>query len=301
MRTFITSLTLTLTLVLTAQVDDMVSLNAGYSNQSFYSLENGEVANVSNTDWDIAFMSTALNSSILINDNIGTMLYSYGTDPSAWETVDTTGMAWEPLYNSETSWERGAFMQLANEDNVFDYGWGEYNIITHVVTGNRIFIIALSDGSYRKILIEELDLGTYTFKYADLQGNVEVQETISGTDYSTKNFWYYSLQTGDVIDREPAADSWDITFTRYSSEILPGANYIVSGVFQNQEVLASEARTVEIDDAQWTDQPMSEEMNIIGSDWKYFDMDIFQYVVEDSLSYFVQDREGNVWHLWFTA
>ncbi|NNC83300.1 MAG: T9SS type A sorting domain-containing protein, partial [Flavobacteriales bacterium] len=126
-------------------------------------------------------------------------------------------------------------------------------------------------------------------------------ETISGTDYSTKNFWYYSLQTGEVIDREPVAESWDITFTRYSSEIFPGANYIVSGVFQNQEVLASEARTVEIDDAQWTDQPMSEEMNIIGSDWKYFDMDIFQYVVEDSLSYFVQDREGNVWHLWFTA
>jgi hypothetical protein len=300
MRTIILVLSLALFNIVSSQVDDMISLGAGYVNQSFYSLENGEVANMINTDWDIAFMSDAFNSSILVNDNIGTQLYLYSNVATDWSTVDTTGMMWTPLYNSEFRWEEGAFIQLASEVDPFDYGWGQYNFITHIVTGNRIFILALSDGSYKKIIIENLDLGVYTFKYADLAGSNEVEVTVNGSDYSAKNFWYYSVQTDQVIDREPSSDSWDITFTRFISEVQPGANYLVTGVLQNIGVTASEADNIEIDDAEWTDFSLSEDINIIGSDWKYFNLDVFQYVVEDSLSYFVQDLTGNVWQLIFT-
>ena len=56
-------------------------------------------------------------------------------------------------------------------------------------------------------------LGDY---YANLDGTDEVSETVVCSDYTDKNFLYYSLHTGEVIDREPAAASWDILFTKYS-------------------------------------------------------------------------------------
>ena len=32
-----------------------ISMNSGYTNQSFYSMQNGEVLNIANDNWDIAF------------------------------------------------------------------------------------------------------------------------------------------------------------------------------------------------------------------------------------------------------
>lgn len=302
MRSLILTITFQIALLSSfAQIDDSVSLGQGYTNQSFYSLENGEVANVVNTDWDIAFMTDAFNSSVLINDNIGTALYLYSNDVSEWASVDTTGMTWTALHNSETEWERGAFISLASELDPFDYGWGAYNIVTHLVQGNKIFILELSNGTFKKVIIESLNLGTYTFKYADVDGSNEVEASANGADYDTKNFWYYSVQNGTVIDREPASDSWDLTFTRYNSEVFPGGNYVVSGALQNIGIVAAEAAGVDVDDSEWTDYAMAEEISILGADWKTFDMDIFQYVIADSLSYFVQDQGGNVWKLVFTG
>ena len=37
-----------------------ISLQPSYANQSFFSLENGEVANLDNTDWDLAFSTATM-------------------------------------------------------------------------------------------------------------------------------------------------------------------------------------------------------------------------------------------------
>ena len=282
-------------------ISDQVSLSPGYATQSFYALQDGEVANVNNTDWDIAFMTDAFNSSILVNDNVATSLYLYSSDVSDWSSVDTAGTTWTELYNSETEWEKGAFTKPQSSVDPFDYGWGQYNVITHIVTGNRIFIIKLSNGEYKKVIIEGLDLGTYSFKYADLDGSNEVSESVNSADYGSKNFWYYSMQTQEIIDREPATETWDLTFTRFTSEIAPDFNYVVAGALQNVNITAAEASEMATDEAVWHEYPMMEDINVLGADWKYFDMDIFEYVIEESLSYFVQDGDGNVWQLIFTG
>jgi hypothetical protein len=287
---------------LSAQVADQVTLGQGYTEQSFYSLQDGEVSNLSNTDWDIAFLTEGFNSSILINDNLSTALYLYSNEVSDWTNVDTTGITWNNLRNSEVNWKKGAFTQIQNTANPFDYGWGQYaGPPTHIVSGNKIFILELGNGSFKKVIIESLDFGVYTFKYADLDGSNEVTETVNNADFANKNFWYYSIQNEEVIDREPATENWDITFTTYSSEVAPGFNYLVVGALQNLGVSASQASGVAVEEANWSDYPMAEEMNILGSDWKYFDMDNFVYVIEEDLSYFVQDIEGNVWQVVFTG
>ena len=47
------------------QTTDMVSLDAGYTNESYYSFANGEVANVDNYDWDLAFELSAWGAGIV--------------------------------------------------------------------------------------------------------------------------------------------------------------------------------------------------------------------------------------------
>jgi hypothetical protein len=42
-------------------------------------------------------------------------------------------------------------------------------------------------------------------------------------------------------------------------------------------------------------------MNIIGYDWKTFNMETFEYEYPADRTYFVQDRSGNIWKLVFTA
>jgi hypothetical protein len=41
--------------------------------------------------------------------------------------------------------------------------------------------------------------------------------------------------------------------------------------------------------------------NVIGYDWKAYDFGSNSWLIEDSTVYFVYDRPGNLWKLWFTG
>ena len=203
--------------VFSQQVDDFVFLDGGYANQSYYSFANEEIANVDNTNWDIALDADPFGVSIRINGQMGTALYLYPNgDISDWATLDTAGLStWTQSYDSDYNWEEGAFNQNVNPDNVFDYGWGIYNSITHHVVGDSLYVIKLSDESYKKIWIVSMISNVFTFKFADIDGSNETEVSFAKGTYAGKNYGYYSIQTEEEIDREPASDTWDIVFTKY--------------------------------------------------------------------------------------
>ena len=110
--------------------DETVSVGAGYANDVYYSLENGEVASIPRNNWDVGFSVAKYGSTIITNGGTGAALYQYPNGSAAsWETMDTTGLhTWDILYNSQSSWSEGAFSR--NESS-----WGEYSTITHFITG----------------------------------------------------------------------------------------------------------------------------------------------------------------------
>ena len=68
---------------------NLITLNSGYENQSFYSLENGEILNVENTNWDLAFSTDAYSANIRINGGKGVELYIYPNgDTSEWGAIN---------------------------------------------------------------------------------------------------------------------------------------------------------------------------------------------------------------------
>ena len=292
---------------LSAQViTDTVHTDASYANDNYYTLNDGNQFTVDRSNWDLAFACDGMGgqaTTIRINDGIGTELYLYSSDTSDWSTLDTTGFDWSQnaLYNSDESWETGAFENMTLS-GPFDVGWGDYNVTTHQITGSRLFILKLSDGTYRKIVIDALINNDYTFRYAELSGANTTTGTVTQTNHSGKNFGYYSILNDTDLDREPATSSWDLVFTKYVTMIAPNTPYPVTGILAHQNVRIAQVGNVnDVYTETHTGHTYDSLINVVGSDWKTFNTATFQYEIEDSLVYFVQNQNTDIFRLVLTG
>ena len=286
-----------------SQNSDSVILNSSYTNQSFYNLNDGEIANIDNTNWDLAFSSSGYGSAIRINAQAGVELFVYPNgDINDWNSVDITNINnWSSIINSDTTWTIGAFNATSDPTNSLDLGWGIYSTITHHITGDSIHIIKLSNGDYKKLQMIKLSSGVYDFKYANIDGSNEVTTNVSKSNYTSKNFGYYSLTNEAELDREPDSDSWHILFTKYVSEIYPGTNYAVTGVLTNKDIEVAKAEGVDISNVNYNSYSFSSQINTIGYNWKSYNMSSFSYDIVDSLCFFIKDDFGSIWKLQLTG
>ncbi len=287
---------------LSAQIiaNDSVSLGAGYAQSVFYHLATQTKTPVLNDQWHIAFSVEPRSVAVRVNDAVGVKLYLYTKgDTSHWNCAqfDTTGNGWLPYYNSDTAWENGAFNNFQNN---FDVGWGIYDMISHNVDGDSIYLLQLPNNQWKRIWIVRLDAnGTWTIRYSNLDCSNEQLLQIVKNNYPNKRFVYVDLINNQVLDLEPA--QWDLLFTRFTTEVAPGMFYLVTGVLQDKDVGVAEVRGIPVDQSTWQNQPLDSAMNVIGYDWKAFNNQTFSYEIVDSLTYFVKDPNGNVYKLVFTG
>ncbi|MBN2348325.1 MAG: HmuY family protein [Bacteroidales bacterium] len=280
-------------------IADSAIMGANYENDIYYSLANGEIAQVNRSNWDFGFYTNAWSSSIIINDGAGVELYVLSTDTTTWnDAADTTGLyTWPKLYNSSSDWEIGAFS--ANMTGHPDYGWGVYNNQTHDLNGSTIYVIKFADGAAKKIFIKnKISVeNIYNFRVADLDGSNQHWETLNCNQYATKDYVYYSLSGVTLVDREPVSDSWDLLFTKYIDETI---QYPVTGVLVKKSVQVAK---VDIPDAQLSDTltyPFIEAKDAIGYDWKEINMTTYLYDILPDLTYFVKTEDQSVYKLQFT-
>jgi hypothetical protein len=301
-KTLLTTLCLLAISLTNAQtIIDTVSIGAGYANQKWYSLQNDEQGFAPKNNWDIAFDPSGFGTSIHINSVIGTMLWTYpSADTTGWATVDTTGInTWKPKYNSDTSWVIGAFDKGAITSNANDVGWGIYNSITHIITGDSLFVIKLSNGAYKKLWIINCTGTGYNFKYADLNGSNLQTKFISKSAYANKIFGYYSLQTNTALDREPVTTAnWDLLFTQYTA-FVP-TPYTVGGILSNKGVKVAQVDNVSnpVTFNNWFGQTYKTAINEIGYDWKAFTS---SWLIAQDTVYFVKSKTGDYWKMRFTG
>lgn len=289
-------------------VEDTTTMGAFYANQVYYSLANGTVAEVSNTNWDLALSMHghgAAGSAILINEGNMT-LWAYPGDTTNWSTFDTTGYAnWERLLNSDTSWTNGALNVRRGARGVFDMGWGLLNPQNNFWTfGDSLYLAKLDDNSYRKLWIVSLKTGVWEFKYANIDGSNEQTFTIAKSAYPNRNFVYHSMKTNTTIDREPDNTTWDIMFGKHTDYINPPGMYVnVTGVFNNRNVWSAKAHLADSASAATATQAQTDlNQNVIniGREWKKRVQG--NWVVNDTIAYFVYDNDStNFYRIQFTG
>ena len=202
-----TTLTLLIALsfaTISAQTLDTLSMGAGYATQLWYKFETDKETKAPISNWDLAFSVRKQDAAIWVNH--AASLYKAVAPASAWATmtVDTTALmaANQTQVNADSSWITGAMNRSG--DNVFDYGWGNYNVASHNVTGDSVYVIrSTTDAKWHKILIERLALDTsYFVRIADLNGANQVIVEIKKGDYTGKNFGYYSFAAAAQFDVE---------------------------------------------------------------------------------------------------
>lgn len=274
--------------------------------QVFYRLSDDSRTAVQLSSWDIAFEVTGITGSVLVNTAKGMAVFKTPYAVAQWNELDTAGLqaGWPEQQNSEVNWSSGALNQGLTADP-FDLGWGIYDFSDNSVTGDSIFVLRMADGSYKKFMVNGYAAPTnsFTFTLADLDGGSEQVGTLNRSAFAGKNFGYYSFALPGTLDLEPPAAGWDLLFTKYKAFVTQPvpAFYPVAGVLQNKQVTALQVDGVPVGQAQWEGGGLNSDMNIIGFDWKSFDMEILAWEFVQDRSYFVKDRSGNIWKLVFTG
>ncbi len=220
------------------------------------------------------------------------------TLPSAAQ-IDTSGIAgWPQMYNSMASWEEGAFG--ANALGHPDYGWGVYNMLSHSLNGDSIFVIKLPDESYKRIwVVNRSATSVYTILYADLDGSNEKEVVIDMAMYADKQFVYYNLRGDSLVDEQPLAANWDLMLTKFTHTDI---NYTVTGFLSNDNVSVSvfnAADSATAADATLADTTeFTDSISAIGNSWyKLVGMSI---VPLDTIAYFVKNDSGDIYKMQVT-
>jgi len=306
-------------------VVDSVTMGPNYGDDIFYSLQNGVTGTSANSNWHLAFQMTPQgpygNVSIFANHvQTGVKIYplhlratTHFATLSAADTVGKTGTTRE-LFNSDSSWNYGAFNRMQDVSNPFDYSWGIYNMTSHNVVGDSLYLVTvanLSGPQVYKVWVKQYtsspaDSVQWQVRFAKFDGSEDTTIKIyRKPGYTDRLFAYYDLTNKTVIDREPSRTAWDLLFTRYK-EYIPGAPgvpyYNVMGVLSNFDVTVNEKKKAAPDDTiGYAGYSYSAKLNEIGSDWKTFDNTTMQWKFADSTYYFIKTKNTNeYWQLHFT-
>jgi hypothetical protein len=292
---------------------DSVSMGSASANDQFYRMDNlGAVKSENNRNWHIAFsMSPSDSGSVWANHNTGNSfvkVYNIHKTYAQWASVTLADTATANLcYNYDKGWHQGAFNDLPRP-SVFGFGWGTYNMTSHNVIGDSMFIVK-ADTSFYKVYIHSLISVPmdWDIEVENFATGISYRDTISrGTVYANKNFAYYNLATGTELDREPAKTTWDFVFNRYNTLASIGGPFIpysVIGVLSNKGVNVVKVNPVHVDSAfahydnyvyPWPSN--SKMISGIGYDWKVppAGPPPATWSIPDSMSYFVQNSASPI-------
>jgi len=290
------------TLTSSAQVvSDSVTMGSGYSNQVFYQLSTGNKTIANAADWDLQFFSSLFSASIRVNSGFDVELYAAASSDTlnfTTATLDTSSLT--ILRDGYATWETDAFTSQATGHP--NYGWGAYQGLGNLL-GLKVYAIKLTSGVFKKIWIKEFKTsGTITFTVADLDGSNSFTKTISRSAYSAKRHFYYDVENDSIYDSEPGKTDWELVFRKYSDQAGP-QYYNVTGALTNDGLAIAQVNNTSIADAQanWNTHTYDSTINIIGYDWKSFNMGTFSWDITDSLSFIMKDYTGDVYQLVFTG
>ncbi|MBX3101022.1 MAG: T9SS type A sorting domain-containing protein [Bacteroidetes bacterium] len=299
-----------------------------YRDDVWYSLKNGEVHRATRNNWHLGLSTGTFDVNIITHHAAGSpSLYvfrvPFDTTGFGTSALDTSGqMINANLYfNNESDWREGAFSQT-RVSGALGFGWGEYDMTTHNVYGDSVYVVKYGSNYKKVAILHKGDLrpagsgaaastyGQWRVRVANLDGSEDTTYAINSTAYSTKKFVYINLETRQVIDREPAANSWDLLFTKYFEDLGPGVGwYQVAGVKHNTKWQSAgpgqpqtnagvkAARIYNLTADNLTEQQvdsitplLKDSITAIGRDKTI-----------GTLSFIIKDNDGLLWQLYYTS
>jgi hypothetical protein len=291
-----------------AQSFQEISTGPGYNKQSFIQLASGTEKQVANDAWDLAFTAFGFqDAGIFINESAGSVMGQnlpltelYDAQTSDFNAaIDLEAIKAQKFLNSEKSWSYGAFNELRDTMNPFDFGWGAY-----LPGANKVVGMRLRNGNHKKIKVESLTGTVYIFTYADLDGSNQVTKTLNKlTDNKGQKLILFSFATNNTVDVLPQG-GFDLMYCRYIT-LAKDPNgtivqqYNVTGVLTGPGILTAEADSVNVASANFETykNTLSSVSDIIGYDWKT--LSGISWVIDPDKVFFVKTVNNQVWKIHF--
>lgn len=256
-----------------------MELGPKYTHQLFYNFAtNSIVKSVIRTDWDISFSSENGNPTIRLNG--GNNAYAAITDQTELSAIsDTAGLEFK------WDWSNG------RDDSTALYGWETSNSVVVFNLGNNV------DNKHQGFIKAKLSIrnDSLVMNYSYI-GETEKHDAVIGK-VDGYNQVYYSFVQHQVVDIEPRKELYDLQFRQYiyyfEAEELP---YSVVGALVNPY----NTRVMSITDKDFADISISDtaqyefspNQDVIGYDWKEFNLNEGFYVVYPEKNWIIQTSEG---------
>lgn len=282
-----------------------VSTGKGYKSQAYVSLESGNIQQIDNASWDLAFSAFGeRDASIFINESATFMrspIQVYHAIGKVWndDLSDTSFLADSLIIqNSERTWEEGALNGVRDPSNPLDFGWGVYNTSSHKIEGHRVFVVKKRDETFVKFQIKSLAQGSYTIEVADLNGENQWEKVIK-KESTTSGLVYFSLDTKESV----AIDAYDFVIQRYTTPITTNTgavvNYMVTGALLapgSEAVVAKDVDPKDVQEADYSNQ-YSSQPDVIGYRWKSFSSQ--GWSIDNNRTQFLKTSKGAIYQLTF--
>ena len=282
---------------------DLFSRNGvDYQRQLYYDLSSNQVVRSNQRDaWDVAIGCNLDDPNLYVN-------------PATNLAVAATGST--DFYGSYSPSDYAFRFERA--ERFFERGWIAEDFVGGAA-GQEVFILNLGRSlnnqrrGFKLLQVLSIEPDAYNLRIANLDHS-DLQEVRVEVD-SRYNFVYLSLERPDsTMLLEPPREEWDLYFSRYMERLYDGSDtldYSVTGclinpfnttAYYDQE--SSEDSTISYASLRLEDvveSMLTDRQNVIGHDWKYFDLDAGSYQMESQKNYFVRDGNNVTYRLRFTG
>jgi len=264
-----------------------VSMGTDYRRQIFFDLEKDSI--ISSNEkfiWDIAFDGQE-TPHIYINS--AKFMSVYNTGAASLDAVtDTTGFSAGALFD----------VSSGNPDSTA-FGMLDVGTVYLIDLGRTA---AGLPAGFVKCVIENSTPGEITFSYANIDGSNAHTSTLTAN--AGHNVTCYSFISHSAVEIEPEANAFDLLFTQYTYYFeAEDIYYLVTGVLLNRSGTFAAVDTLhsfeEITLADTAGVMLTDKMDVIGYDWKYYNFDLATYEVVPGLNYIIRTVEGNYYKLHF--
>lgn len=275
--------------------------DGSYVNQVYFNLnENKIVKTVSRESWDLAFVSD--NQSNQVKLNLANKMFAVNMNTTDFDSFTTFSAPDEAdkLYDYPVKTYKNYAITSLNIDN------GDVFVVDRGLNASIRGGIPTQRG-YKKIKVLAVTSTYYVVQHADIDGANNSIDTVY-RDNKVNNVCFSLSNGGEVVAIEPDKSTWDLLFTQYTKEVFSvdfqlAEIYSVNGVLINEnsvlgaKVFDKAFEDITIDDA--ASYTLADTIDVIGFDWKFFNLDNNEYTITANQNYILKGSQGFFYKLRF--
>lgn len=280
-----------------------VTMGHSYSDQLYYSFEAKGVIKQNNVlEWDVAFSCQEEEFEVILN--YGKFMRVHRVEDRNFEDIDKA-------YSDAIADENWVYDSPGGfkDSTALGKWWSETD--GEISSNQHIYLIdrGIDDRSRKigtvKFQILKYENSTYTIRYCDVRNSNIYEHNI--TKIPEYNFVQLSFTgAGNVLNLEPPREQWDLVFSKYTELLYTnegdGMWYGVTGAYLNPNqveggIVRGDFKSIELSVLDTVN--LTNQRNIIGHDWKYFNLEAGSYMVDVNKIFLVKGVTGFYYKMHF--